>query len=411
MSPIVNGGTGGGGSGTVKSVTATDTSIVVAGTATDPTVATNTLDVIATDHPPAADWSNNSKKITSVSDPTLAQDAATKNYVDSHAGVASVFTRTGAVVAVNGDYNGVVAAALTGATAATRYVGGTTSGAPAAGTFAVGDFVVAQNGHIFVCTVAGTPGTWVDVGSVGNVVTSVFGRTGAVVAASNDYTLNQIGAATANYSINSHKLTSVTAGAAANEAAIWDQTPAGISTTKGDIVAATGANAVSRLGVGSNTQVLTADSTQATGMKWAAASSGLTRVAYAENTALNLTVTGSEQSIGVDVTFTPDGSSSYLFVVFVPNLAIFTAGDSINLQLREDPAGANTGRGVIGRFLGAGSNQSSITGRRRFVPTNASHTYRVNAVRAQGAGSPSAVSGDGTGTNYAPASLEVFIDP
>lgn len=52
----------------------------------------------------------------------------------------------------------------TGATAAAAFVGGTVSGAPVAGTFAVGDFVVAQNGKIWICTVAGTPGTWVDAG-------------------------------------------------------------------------------------------------------------------------------------------------------------------------------------------------------------------------------------------------------
>ena len=57
----------------------------------------------------------------------------------------------------------VWAAGLTGATAATRYVGGTASGAPTAGTFAVGDFVIDQTGMIYVCTVAGTPGTWVAV--------------------------------------------------------------------------------------------------------------------------------------------------------------------------------------------------------------------------------------------------------
>ena len=50
---------------------------------------------------------------------------------------------------------------LTGATAATRYVGGTASGAPGSGTFAVGDFVVDQTGTIWICTAAGTPGTWV----------------------------------------------------------------------------------------------------------------------------------------------------------------------------------------------------------------------------------------------------------
>jgi len=74
LSPSSSRGSGGGGS--VNSVTAADTSIVVAGTATDPTIATATLDVIAADHPPAAAWSNNSKKITNLANGSAAQDAA-----------------------------------------------------------------------------------------------------------------------------------------------------------------------------------------------------------------------------------------------------------------------------------------------------------------------------------------------
>ena len=53
---------------------------------------------------------------------------------------------------------------MAGATAGTRFVGGTTSGAPTTGTFAVGDYVVDQTGAMYVCTVAGTPGTWKTVG-------------------------------------------------------------------------------------------------------------------------------------------------------------------------------------------------------------------------------------------------------
>jgi len=49
---------------------------------------------------------------------------------------------------------------ITGATEASRYVGATTSGAPVSGTFAVGDFVIAQDGVVWICTAAGTPGTW-----------------------------------------------------------------------------------------------------------------------------------------------------------------------------------------------------------------------------------------------------------
>jgi hypothetical protein len=49
---------------------------------------------------------------------------------------------------------------LTGAVTASRFVGGTASGAPASGTFAVGDFVVTNGGHVYVCTAAGSPGEW-----------------------------------------------------------------------------------------------------------------------------------------------------------------------------------------------------------------------------------------------------------
>jgi hypothetical protein len=53
-----------------------------------------------------------------------------------------------------------IRAQLSGATAASGYVGGTTSGPPTSGTFAVGDFVVDQTGCFWICTAAGTPGTW-----------------------------------------------------------------------------------------------------------------------------------------------------------------------------------------------------------------------------------------------------------
>ena len=48
---------------------------------------------------------------------------------------------------------------VTGATAASRYVGATTSGAPASGTYLVGDFTIDQTGKIWVCTTAGTAGS------------------------------------------------------------------------------------------------------------------------------------------------------------------------------------------------------------------------------------------------------------
>ena len=53
---------------------------------------------------------------------------------------------------------------------------------------------------------------------------------------------------------------------------------------KGDLVAATAADAVARLAVGSNDQVLTADSSEATGLKWASAAADATKMPLAGGT-------------------------------------------------------------------------------------------------------------------------------
>jgi len=61
------------------------------------------------------------------------------------------------------------------------------------------------------------------------------------------------------------------------DSTVFANAAAGLSATivdaKGDIIAATAADAVSRLAVGANDTILTADSTAATGIKWAAAPS------------------------------------------------------------------------------------------------------------------------------------------
>ena len=53
---------------------------------------------------------------------------------------------------------------------------------------------------------------------------------------------------------------------------------------KGDLIVATSADAVSRLAVGTNTYVLTADSGEATGVKWAASPADATKMPLAGGT-------------------------------------------------------------------------------------------------------------------------------
>jgi len=93
--------------------------------------------------------------------------------------VTSFNGRTGPVSPTSNDYLAAAVGGIAGATAPTRYVGGTTGGAPITGTFAKGDFVVDQTGSIYICTNAGTPGTWTLPGtaaqtSAGTSFTTIF---------------------------------------------------------------------------------------------------------------------------------------------------------------------------------------------------------------------------------------------
>lgn len=60
----------------------------------------------------------------------------------------------------------VAVGGLPGATTSCRLAGATTSGPPVSGTFAALDLIADLTGALYLCTVAGTPGTWVQVGSV-----------------------------------------------------------------------------------------------------------------------------------------------------------------------------------------------------------------------------------------------------
>lgn len=94
----------------------------------------------------------------------------------------------------------------------------------------------------------------------GNDFTIVRARAGTTAIQHNS-------GATVRHVLSSDDLNFYTAGVATADAAI----PETIVTTKGDLIAATANATVTRVPVGNNGYVLTADTTESAGMKWAAA--------------------------------------------------------------------------------------------------------------------------------------------
>ncbi len=128
--------------------------------------------------------------------------------------------------------------------------------------------------------------TWItnDVGDITAVTASSpltgGGTSGAITVGIQDATTSVKGAVQLTDSTSS---TSTTTAATPNSVkSAYDLADAAIAKSivdaKGDLIAATAADTVSRLAIGTNNQVLTADSTAATGMKWAtpASTGGLT---------------------------------------------------------------------------------------------------------------------------------------
>jgi hypothetical protein len=106
---------------------------------------------------------------------------------------------------------------------------------------------------------------------------------------------------------------------------------------KGDLLAGTADNTISRLAVGTNGQVLTADSTAATGLKWAAASGGgkVLQVVQATYTTEVSNSTSTYTDTGLTATITPSSATSKVLVMVSQNGCSKSQGNSLNaIQLR-----------------------------------------------------------------------------
>lgn len=126
--------------------------------------------------------------------------------------------------------------------------------------------------------------------------------------------------------------------------------PATIFDAKGDIIAATASDTASRLAVGSNDQVLTADSTTATGLKWAAPSSGSN---------WSLLNAGGTSLTGTSVTVSGISGKDKIMVIVSGLSTNFAFGSTLQIRLNSD-SGSNYY--VYGGFVqNTGTGLSLIT--------------------------------------------------
>jgi len=92
---------------------------------------------------------------------------------------------------------------------------------------------------------------------------------------------------------------------------------------KGDLIGGTGADTFARLAVGANNTVLTADSSTATGLKWATPASGGGKVAQVLQTIKLDTFTTSSNTFtditGLSVSITPSSATSKIYVLVTVN--------------------------------------------------------------------------------------------
>ena len=147
---------------------------------------------------------------------------------------------------------------------------------------------------------------WLASGATGDIegVTATSpltggGTSGTVTVGIQSASTSQLGAVQLSDSTSS---TSTTLAATANAVkTTYDLANGAIAKSivdaKGDLIAATAADTVSRLAVGANDTVLTADSTAATGMKWATVSGGgMTQLASGSLSGSSITLSSISQS-------------------------------------------------------------------------------------------------------------------
>lgn len=147
----------------------------------------------------------------------------------------------------------------------------------------------------------------------------------------------------------------------------WAASPTSTLTAKGDLLTATAANTIARLGVGTDGQTLVADSAQATGLKWATPSSGgsgkILQVVQATYSTATSTTSNSYIDTGLTATITPSATTSkILAIVSHVTCKVSGGGDPVGLFILLRGSTQLGTEQVFGRTFSSGGIDAVFTG-------------------------------------------------
>ncbi len=352
---------------------------------------TDDLSAIAAANATAANWSNNSKKITSLANGVSAQDAAAFGQIPT-----ALPPNGTAGGDLSGTYPNPKVAKLTETAGPTDLT---------IGSIPDGD-VLQRSGTTIIGVAAGGTGTVTSVTSADTSIAIATTTTTPVltVAALNTIATNH--ATSGDVSMNSHKITNVTDPASAQDAATKayvDASNPGNSGGKGHLTTATAVNTPADLAPGANGTILSADSSQSTGLVYIG-NAGF-EIGYDQitsNVNVGGTTFGTASTVITCAAHTFDGSP-VLLTVFTPSL-VPPSPASASIQVHLSESGSDLA--VLGFLSNAGSTGQVVvpaTMQYRFTPSAGSHTYLIVAFVSVNTGTPRVVAGAAGAANNVPA--------
>jgi len=211
-------------------------------------------------------------KITGLGDPTSAQDAATKNYIDTMATSAGA-SATAAAISASAAATSATSAATSATSAANSYsaVVGLTGAGILRDMGTITETDTTSSTYLNIATIA-TSASNSATAAATSATSAAASATAAATSATSAATSATSAANSATAAATSATSAANSATAAANSAAsAASAIQATIFDAKGDLIVASAADTAARLPVGTNGQILTAASTASYGVQWAAA--------------------------------------------------------------------------------------------------------------------------------------------